>query len=746
MAIKKKKAEWPAIKSYKDIIKKNDAIYNYNIDIVNDYHNKHSEVSSRILSIARSYSNFFEKYVRYSKVKWLKNYFMYNWDREKEISKKANTNRKSNEKTGLTKIITDLYISKIFSTDFYIQSRKRKTPEKDNKKETYSEEEIASYDNKNTSVDEQSSYLDWVFTDSQIRKWLQSCIFDIGSSGAWYALIDMNISQEYIKMNKKIWDYILSWKEKQEAERIAKNKYYKINRINNIFKYIPIFNVIYEYDKDFEDSSFVGIYIYESVDKFLNDFNFIDINEDIRNYIKSSNYYIFWKNYNKVKMIKSIENKEICWKTDTNVYLCDSKWISWWTINDSVVKIDNNLYWWYWYDEPDLNKKEFYLHYTRNTLVVMCWDTVIYDWENPVWAWIIPIIRMAKENYWDVWASLGTTEILQWVQTANDLINNSVNDSIKMMLNPKYYTNWYVNIPWFEWWSLPFEWWKIYQWDMWEIKKFDLWTFDYNALKMIDHYWQQGIMLVGLLNKYWVQYQQQRPEQTSGNGNIMLWLAQEPLKQVVNWISLWLTKAFKIRSILAQRCLPNHIKIKIEWDGWTEEERSIKIQNLLDNIDVVYMPESMVDYSFQTKINNLTQYANFLSIASTDPTSWINYSNYANLNKEFASLLGIKWWYQTKEQFFDGKEFDAEQQLEVDKKKINYDFELEKLRIEKQNQLLSLQIENQKLQQQLSWPKSNNEPSQQQSQSVESNQPVLQDTRNDVDIIKELVNKRLFPN
>ncbi len=691
-----KKQESPKIKSYKDIISRNGIKTKIDTNIVKEHQNKYADVYNEVYSIASYYSQFFESYVRPDKINGLKNYLMFNWDRSRDLKSQWMW-WKSNYKTAVTKIITDLYFSKIFSLDFSVQTRKRKHVEKDSKKEDiqdteYTDKEIKSFDNKHLSNDEQQAFCDWAFTDSQVRHWLQWTIFDLWSTWEWYAFIDMNISQEMVNMSKYYANQIALGKTPEQAKINTKKKYFKIARVNTIRRYVSPFHVVYEYDRAFEQSAFVWLYMYEDINTFLDMFPFIQISDDVKSYILSSNTTIFWKDYNKIKMINSVEKLVCSWNLSAWMYQ-NSDWgyinIETW-IRESIISNSNSLYWNVWYGNSNLNRKEFYLHYTKDTLTILCWDVVLYDWENPVWNWIIPIVRMAKENYWGVWHSKWTTQVLSSVQDQTDLIVNSWNDNIKMFMSPMFYTKNYANVEWRENWFIPLEWFRIYKWDLDEVKRLDLWNFDYNSLKLVDFYWQQAIMSVWLHNKYGIQYQQQRPEQTSWNANIALGIAQEPLKQIVSSVSLWMTKAFKIWSVLAQKCLPDNIKVTIEWDWWTAEERTVRIKNLLDNYDVVYTPESMIDYSFQTKINNLTQYANFLAIWSTDPTSGINYVDYEALNKEFANLLWIRWWSQTKTDFFDKKKIDTTNQFDIDKQKLEYEFEIEKLKLEKKKELAPL--------------------------------------------------------
>lgn len=194
---------------------------------------------------------------------------MYKGDRAVFIERSKKDKWKSNSKSALTKIITDLVYSKIFNLDFQVYSRSIKDP---NARETDEAmlkgpdvediQDTPDMDVKHVSVDENQAFADFCFSSSEARHGLSQQIWDLVSVGEGYAYVDMLSSDKLFEFNKQLG--------KQMAEMISPTKEDKakikaqlaekpvvLNKSNAVYKYIPFSNVVYEFDKDFYDSSFV---------------------------------------------------------------------------------------------------------------------------------------------------------------------------------------------------------------------------------------------------------------------------------------------------------------------------------------------------------------------------------------------------------------------------------------------------------------------------------------------------------
>lgn len=665
------------IKSYKDLILKTTK----NKDETKDtkgyqkYLRDNDDVSTDIRWIAREYFAYKESFILPSKIKGIKNYIMYKWDRWVALKKLKKESWKSNGKSPITKILTDIVYSKLFSLDFQAFTRQIKDPNKfENIIDSAQDKEDGIYDtffdNQHISVDENQAFLDFCWSSSDARYNLAQVIFDLCSIWEWYAYIDMAVSDEYIDVSKNIGKKMselssLSKEDKERAKTDVLKEAVPVLKSNAVFKYIPAVNIIYEFDKDFERSSFVWVFEYEDMDSYLQSHPYIKMSDTSIYYCLNNKSKISGKDYNQVKLLSSYESYiwDRCKPTSAS-----KLWDTISIVEDEIISL-----------ATEVNKKkcEWYSHYTKDTITVFCNGNLVFDWPNQVITGILPIVRFTKSIIGWATTSQGTTETLLDIQTSADLIFNSADDALKASLNPIFYTNGYANIQWVDDYLPIWDWYKIYKWDLNSIQKLETIRFDYNVLKMYDNYRQQWVMSVWLNQN--VTFWEWGQQQTSNNFNKLYALSTEVLKPAIFSIWVWLTKAFKIWSILAHTRLPQTIKIKTTGDDVTTLDAVVRLENIISDTEIVYQPLSMNDMQDQNIINNLTLFSNMIAAHKQDWTTWvINYNN-AALIKQFGKKIWLKNFFQSDQEYWDKK-----------KQAIENEYELEKLKITKQNEIQAL--------------------------------------------------------
>jgi len=663
------------IKSYKDRIaetKKILEIEKPNTKSYEKYLRDNDDVIRDITSIAKGYFDYKEKFILPKKIKGIKNYIMYKGDRAVYLQNNKKESWKTNGKSTLTKILTDLVYSKIFNQDFQVFSRAIKNPNKgevtaeeiqDKEDSTYSPE----LDAQDTSIDENQAFLDWCFMSSRIKSALGAQMRDVCGVGEWYAYIGMETSDAKIQYDKEAGLKLSKLKSVSKEDREAINKElnskpFSIIKTNAVYDYIPYSNVIYEFDKDFDDSSFVGVFTFQDIDKVLSKYDFIKLTDEQKFYILNHKAPIVGKDYNRVKLLNSMEDF-ISSQCNYNAKDASSFFSSIKIAEESIIA-----------NKTEINKKvgECYAHWTNETVSILFDGHLIYDGPNTLG--MIPINRMNKINIGGVCTSEGCTETLIDIQTSFDLISNSADDSLKTSLNPIFYTKGYANIEGIEDHIPMGDAYKIYKGDVDSIQKLDLAKFDYNILKMLDHYRQQGIMAVGLNNVS--SFGDDSAQQTSGNFNKLYSLSLDVLRSTIFSVGYGLTKTYKIWSILAQTKLPPSIRTQVTGDDGSQADVTIKLANILNDTDIVYQPLSVNDYAYQNLVNNFTLFSNFTAQNRNDPTSnVVNYDNGA-IVKQFGRAVGLKGFYQTDEQYYAKK-----------KAAIASEYDLEMFKAEKQQEL-----------------------------------------------------------
>lgn len=667
------------IKSYKDRISESNKILDTqkpNTKSYETYLKNNQDVIDDITKIAKWYFDYKEKLILPKKIKGIKNYIMYKGDRAVYLKNNKKESWKTNGKSTLTKILTDLVYSKIFNQDFQVFARAIKNPNKgeitaeeiqDKEDSTYSPE----LDAQHTSLDECQAYLDWCFMSSKIKASLGAQMRDVCAVGEGYAYIAMETSDARIQYDKEAWLKLANLKsisdeDKKAIKKELDNKAFNIVKSNAVYDYIPFSNVIYEFDKDFEDSSFVWVFSFLDIDQVLAKYDFIKLTNDQKYYILNNKSPIVWKDYNKVKLLNSMEDF-ISSKCD---YKASDASIFFSSIADAEKSIICN-----W---TEINKKvwECYIHWTNETITVFFNGNLIYDGPNTLG--MIPINRMNKINIGGVCTSEGCTETLIDIQTSFDLISNSADDSLKTSLNPIFYTKWYANIEGIQDHLPMWDAYKIYKGDVDSIQKLDLAKFDYNILKMLDHYRQQGIMAVGLNNVS--SFGDDSAQQTSGNFNKLYSLSLDVLRSTIFSVWYCLTKTYKIWSLLAQTKLPPSIRTQVTGDDGSQTDVTIKLSNILNDTDIVYQPLSVNDYAYQNLVNNFTLFSNFIAANRIDPTSnTVNYDNGAII-KQFGRAVWLKGFYQTDEQYYAKR-----------KAAVAAEYDLEIFKAEKQQELQAKQ-------------------------------------------------------
>lgn len=669
------------IKSFKQRIEQNKALeQSLDSKKYELYLKDNDDVTREIRELAQQYFQYKEKFILPKKLRGIKNYIMYKGDRAVFLERSKKDRWKSNIKSPMTKILTDLVYSKIFNLDFVIYSRSIKDP---NARETDEQvigavtdkEDTPQADLAHISVDENQAFADFCFSSSECRHGLSQQIWDLCSVWEWFAYVDMQTHDVYFDYNKSIAEEMLKMEwtlTDDDRARIKKQMWEKpfaLNKSNAVYKYIPFSNVVYEFDKDFYDSSFVGVYIYDDLDVYLASHTFIKMTPASRNFVIKKKSVFSGKDYNKVKLFSSYN--------DYVLSSCKGKPV---TNQDSLDKIIGDVEAGLMTGVNEVNKKkgEIYEHRTDETLTIFFNWNLIYDGPNPILPWIIPIIRMSKSDVWGATTSEGTTETLIDIQTSFDLISNSTDDALKATLSPIFYTKGYANIEWVGD-TMPIgEGYKILKGDLDSIQRLETIRFDYGALRMLDYYWQQGLMAVGLNNVS--AYTEGSVQQTSNNFNRLYSLSLDVLKPAIFSIWFGLTKAFKVWTILAEKKLPPSIKVKVQWDDTTAKDVVIRLSNLLSDSEIVYEPMSINDQQYQNIVNNFTLFSNFLQANKMNPiTNVINYDN-ASLIKQFGKAVWLKWFLITDEQYYEQKRNAIEQE-----------YELEKLKIEKQKELAALQ-------------------------------------------------------
>lgn len=660
------------VKSYKELISKTDKTINktkVDTSVMSKYQEDNADVIKDIHAIAKSYAEYKEKHILPRKIKGIKNYIMYKWDRAVYLKNSDKERRKTNTKSVLTMILTDLVYSKIFNLDFSVYSRYVKDPNKneisaqdfqDTSDVNYNPE----YDKSHTSVDENQSLIDFCFASSELKYNLWQQIRDLVAVWEWYAYVDMANSEARIEYDKDAGKLMTAWKSKEEASKEVNEKVYNVPKSNAVYNYIPYSNVIYEFDKDFYKSSFVWVFSFEDLDVFLDENPNVKLSENDKYYILNNKKTIYWKDFNRVKLLNDFEtsilsscwNPQLTWQNDVNNNILIQEW--------NIISYST-----------EVNKKiwEVYKHRTKDTLTIFFNWNIVFDWPNPI-QWFIPVIRMNKMNIWWVTTSQWTTETLLDIQTSFDLISNSADDSLKLTLANIYYTKWYANLQWVGDYLPMGDSGRILKWDVDSIQKLELGKFDFNTLKMLDHYRQQGVMSVWLNNtsSFW----DGSAQQTTGNFNKLYNLSLDVLRQAIFSIWFWLTKAYKIWSIQAQTKLPPKFRAQVTWDDGEAKDVEIKLANIISDAEIVYQPLSINDYQFQNLVNNFTLFSNFTATNWVDKTNGVvNYDNWAII-KQFGKAVGLKWFYQTDEEYFEKR-----------KKAIEQEYALEEFKLQRQKEL-----------------------------------------------------------
>jgi hypothetical protein len=659
-------------KNYKELISSTEKVVNWNkfdTKPFEEFQKKNKDVIDDIHTIAKSYAEYKEKHILPKKLKGIKNYIMYKGDRTVYLKNSPKEKWKTNTKSVLTMILTDLVYSKIFNLDFSVYSRYIKDPNKNEVsaqdfQDTSDVNYDPAYDASHTSVDENQALIDFCFSSSELKYNLWQQIWDLVAVWEWFAYVDMQNSEARIEYNKELWKLQSEWIDKKEAKAQMDSKAFFIPKSNAVYNYIPYSNVIYEFDKDFYKSSFVWVFSFEDLDVFLSEHPFINMTTADKHFVLNSKRTIYWKDFNRVKMLSDFES--------TILWSCDN------TNLNSQNDIGNNITiaeWRIISYETEVNKKigEVYKHWTNETLTIFFNGHLIYDGANPI-QWHIPIVRMNKMNIGGCTTSQWTTETLIDIQTSFDLISNSADDSLKLTLANLFYTKWYANIEWV-WDYIPvWDTGRIFKWDVDSIQRLELGKFDYNTLKMMDHYRQQGVMSVWLNNtsSFW----DGSAQQTTWNFNKLYNLSLDVLRQAIFSIWFWLTKAYKIWSIKALTTLPPKIKTTVTWDDGTAKDIEIKLANIVSDSEIVYQPLSINDYQFQNLVNNFTLFSNFTAANWVDKTNGVvNYDNGAII-KQFWKAVGLKWFYQTDDEYFEKR-----------KAAITKEYELEEYKMQRQKEL-----------------------------------------------------------
>lgn len=655
-------------KSYKDYISSTKKQVDTNIDTkeYQKYLKRNEDVYQSISTIAREYFWYKEKYILPKKLKGLKNYIMYKWDRAVYLKNSKNEKWKTNNKSMITKILTDLVYSKLFSLDFQAYARWIKSADKNEvtKEEIQDTSDIfynEKYDKSHVSVDENQAFLDFCIASSELKYNLWQVIYDLTAVWEWFAYVDMLHSDAKVTLDKNIGKALAEAASDADKDFIKakyEQEYIEVSKSNAVFDYIPFSNVIYEYDKDFYKSSFVWVIEFADIHEYLDKHTYINMNEQWMHYVLNNKSHIISRDYNRVKLLSDFED-HVLWACD-NKNFKNQQWLVTTIIEaeNSIIESSNEI---------NKNRVSIYSHWTPYTLTVFMNWNLVYDWINPVCEWVIPIVRLSKVNIGWVATSWWTTEVLLDIQKSFDLIGNSADDSLKSSLSPIYYTKWYANVEWL-WDYIPvWDWYRIFKWDLDAINKLDLTNFDYNVLKMLDYYWNQWVMAVGLnrTSATW----DWSVQQTSNNFNKLYSLSLDVLKSAIFSIWHWLTKAFKIWAMLAHTKLPPRIKAQVTWDDSTLLDAEIIISNVVSDTEIVYQPLSVNDYQYQNLVNNFTLFSNFLALNRNDPTSnVVNYDNWAII-KQFGKAVWLKWFYQTDEEYRQRKKDAIERELDIEEYK-----------------------------------------------------------------------------
>lgn len=574
---------------------------------------KHKATLLEIQSVAGSIFKYMEKNSWRWKINWYKNYMMYNFERAIEL-KKNWMERRTNFKTPLSRIFTDTLYNKLFDNEFAIDIYAT-TPKWDKKTET-----------KWSPKDSFMALNEWAYITSEIEVWLKKSIKDWVSSWDWYWRVDMSTPKEMEIYVEKSLEAARSWDPKWYQ------KWIPVEKCSAVYEYIPWEEIIYDIKKDFYDSSFVWRRRIEEHSKFIDRrWSFISINQKTQDELKSLDWwkwtFIFNKDYSwHRRMWQNIEH----------------------ILSDIIPIVESDLYEWVSWE-----KWESYEHWTNETLTIIRNGVIVYDWENPLGIGMHPFIHFWLGISPNWWVNLWITQLLMGIQELYDLVYNWYADYLKRHFNPMFMTTWWQWIEWFDTWYMDWEPYKIIKnLGDGKLENIKLWDDVENWFMLLDRLRELGWQITWV-NRYTWANVWSGIERSARASDYQVQITLETLKPIVFWISRALTRASKIRWLLAQTKLPPKIIVSIMGKSWEQEFKKITIEDLKNDYVIKYKSESIGDYMQQRELDKLTSFLNYQKIVGTDPITNTFVYNQRKVAEKVAELHWFNWIVLSDEQIID---------------------------------------------------------------------------------------------
>ena len=556
--------------------------------------------------------DYFDKNFWYSKVEWYKKYVWYAGDRAFALKQKGQAWR-ANIVTPLTRVFADSLYNRIFDSEFSIDVYAT-TP---SAAKTYTVkingEEVERSPKKSVEALNERCYI-----TSNIDYNIKRAAKDSVTTWDWFWRVDMNVADEY---QNRVND-------SKNNDGKASTKWYELKKCNAVAEYIPWEEIIYEGQKDFYDSTFVGRRRIESENKFRERrWRLVDVPQETMDYINKQPWVFFNKDYSKFRNIKQYEhllNNNIFGFVETDIYGLD---------------MDNLAMKW-----------ETYEHWTKESVTVCRNGYVVYDWPNPYW-WIIPFVHLGLWISANQWTNDGICQLLLSTQILYDLVYNWYTDYLKRHYNPMYVSTWGQWLEGFETGYLDWEPYKIIK-NLWEgkVERLDLWDDVSNGFSMLQSLYEMASQISGV-TRYTGAWAWQGVERSPRAADYQVEITLEVLKPIVSSISRALDQTSKIWCKLAQTKLPPKCIVSIMWEKGQETFKKITLEDLENDFTIKYNNSSIAGYTKSQKLADLQNFMQYGQGLGQDPARNAYIIDQKAVIEKVAELLDIEWCVLTSDEY-----------------------------------------------------------------------------------------------
>lgn len=578
-----------------------------NMSKLKEFNDKKREATSYLSTLVPNVFQHFEKHYRSDKIKWHKNYTMYNADRAVALKEKWMEWR-TNFKTPLTRIFTDSLFNRLFDSNFSIDVYS--TTPKGSKE----------YTDGRKPKDSVNALNEWCYLTSEIDSHMKLSMKDWVTTGDWFRRVDMRTAEELSHFIAESWK---EWK--------PYSKWIPLSECTAIIEYIPWEEIIYEAKKDFYESSFVWWRRIEPHEKFIDRrWYLLELSPEVEKYIYNTKNAkpLFSKDYSKFRRIKDFEDQ---------------------LLHNHYGLIENDLY---TIDTEDIKDHgESYEHWTSDTLTIMRNWHIVYDGPNPLWINMHPFVHFWLGTTPNVWCNTWVTQLLMGIQELYDLVYNGYADFLKRHFNPMYMATGWQWIEWFDTWYLDREPYKIIK-NLWDgkVEKVDLGDDIGNWFAMLDQLWNIASQ-ISWVTRYTGAGAGEWVERSARWSDYQVQITLEVLKPIVFAIGKALNRTSKIWCELAKTKLPPKCIVSIMGKDGAEVFKKISLDDLANDYVIKYKSDSISDYLRQREIDNLNSFLNYEKVLWTDPVTNTFIFDQRKIAEKVAELHWLEWSVLTKEKF-----------------------------------------------------------------------------------------------